>query len=118
MTDFGIGSIKHALVKALNGWTDFTQLNPFEKGKIIDLSFKSLLKDLLNQFGMRPGIDYVDDLKDNEPSTDFVALSERADQLITGLMEGKIIAVSGHIKKSKYGKEYQVKAYFKQKRAS
>jgi len=115
MSEFWIGSIKSALSKALEHLHDFSQLNPREKGIVVDLTFKSLLKDLMSQFGMKPGVDYVDNLKDNEPSTDFVALSERADQLITGLMEGKIIAINGHVKKSKYGKEYQVKAHFRQK---
>ena len=118
MSYFGIGSIKNALVKALERLPEFTKLTYLDKGKVVDLTFKSLLKDLMNQFGMKPGIDYVDNLKDNEPSTDFVALSERADQLITGLMDGKIIAIGGHVRKSKSGKEYEVKAYFRQKKAS
>ncbi len=50
-------------------------MNPFQKGTVIDLTFKSVLKDLMNQFWMKPGVDYVDNLKDNEPATDFVALS-------------------------------------------
>ena len=80
-------------------------------GSFITQTFKSVLKDLMNQFGMRPGIDYVDNLKDNEPSTDFVALSKEADELIIGLMEGKIIAINGHVRKSRNGTEYQVKAH-------
>ncbi|BAZ21223.1 hypothetical protein NIES4073_21010 [Kalymmatonema gypsitolerans NIES-4073] len=84
----------------------------------IDLTFKSILKDLMTQFGMKPGIDYVDNLGDNEPATDFVALSENADQLITGLMEGKIIAISAYVATSKLGKQYEVKAYFRRKTAA
>lgn len=93
-------------------------MNPFQKGKVIDVTFKSLLKDLINQFGMKPGIDYVDNLRDNEPATDFVALSEKADQLITGLMQGKIIAINGYVAKSKLGKEYEVKAHFRRQTAT
>jgi len=108
-------SIKNALKNALEHLPDFNQMNPFQKGTVIDLTFKSVLKDLMNQFGMKPGIDYVDNLKDNEPATDFVALSLRADELITGLMEGKIIAINGHVRKDKQGNPYQVKAYFRRR---
>lgn len=117
MFSLPISSIKNALSVALKSLPDFTSLSPFEKGKLIDQSFKSILKDLMNQFGMRPGIDYVDNLRDNEPSTDFVALTKEADALITGLMEGKITAISGHIKKSKSGVEYKVQAHFRKKAA-
>jgi hypothetical protein len=112
-----IKSVKNALAEALKHLPDFGKLSAFNQGKILDETFKSLLKDLMNQFGMRPGIDYVDNLKDNEPATDFVALTEKADQLITGLMEGKIIAVSGYARKRKDGSEYEVKAYYKRKSA-
>lgn len=117
MLSSSVGSIKNALSAALKSLPDFSRLSPFEKGKLIDQSFKSILKDLMNQFGMRPGIDYVDNLRDNEPSTDFVALTKQADDLITGLMEGKIVAISGHIRKSKNGVEYQVQAHFRKKSA-
>lgn len=72
----------------------------------------------MTEFRMEPGIDYVDNLGDNEPATDFVALSQNADQLITGLMEGKIIAISGYVRTSKLGKEYEVKAHFRPKTAA
>ncbi|MBH8566787.1 hypothetical protein I8748_32350 [Nostoc sp. CENA67] len=110
-----VHQIKNALAQALANLPDFNNMNPFQKGKVIDVAFKSILKDLMDQFGMKPGIDYVDDLGDTEPATDFVALSKRADELITGLMEGKIIAVSGYLAKSKTGREYEVKAYYKRK---
>ena len=117
MLSLPIGSIKNALSAALRSLPDFSKLTSFDKGKLIDQSFKTLLKDLMTQFGMRPGIDYVDNLRDNEPSTDFVALTKKADDLITGLMEGKIIAISGHIRKSRNGVEYQVQAHFRRKAA-
>lgn len=117
MLSLPIRSIKNALGEALKCLPDFEKLGPFAQGKIIDQTFKSVLKDLMNQFGMRPGIDYVDNLKDNEPSTDFVALSKKADELIIGLMEGRIIAINGHIRKSRNGTEYQVKAHFRRKAA-
>lgn len=110
-------SIKNAFSTALRSLPGFSKLSAFEKGKLIDQSFKSLLEDVMAQYGMRPGVDYVDNLRDNEPSTDFVALSEEADDLITGLMEGKIIAISGHIRKSRDGSEYQVRAHFRRKAA-
>lgn len=107
--------VKNALSQALTYLPDFNNLNAFEQGKIIDKTFKSVLKDLMQQFGMKPGVDYVDNLKENEPGTDFVALSKQADELITGLMEGNIIAVKGSVRTSKLGKEHEVKAYFRRK---
>jgi hypothetical protein len=118
MLSFSVSSVKNALSKALEYLPDFSEMNPFQKGTVIDQTFKSILKDLMNQFGMKPGVDYVDNLKDNEPATDFVALSERADQLLRGLMDGKIIAISGHVRKDKLGNPYQVKAHFRNKKAS
>lgn len=115
MSYVSFNQVKNALSQALTYLPDFSKLNAFEQGNIIDKTFKSVLKDLMQQFGMKPGFDYVDNLKDNEPGTDFVALSKPADELITGLMEGKIIAVNGSVRTSKLGKEYEVKAYFRRK---
>jgi hypothetical protein len=117
MSHFGISLLKNAFSQALECLPDWQDLNPFEKGKVIDKSFKQLMKDLMNQFGMKPGIDYVDNLKDNEPITDFVALSQQADDLIRGLLTGKIIAISGHTRVSKLGNEFTVKAHFRKKSA-
>lgn len=47
----------------------------------------------MKQFKMEPGVDYVDNLKDNEPIADFVALSKKADDLIQGLLTGKVVAI-------------------------
>jgi hypothetical protein len=94
MSNFGYYSIKNALSKALESLPDWKSLNPFEKGQQIDKSFKSIFKDLMKQFNMKPGVDYVDNLKDNEQSADFVALSQKADDLIQGLLTGKIVAIS------------------------
>lgn len=118
MLSFSVNSVKNALCKALEYLPDFSQMHHFQKGKVIDQTFKSILKDLMNQFGMIPDVDYVDDLRDNEPATDFVALSVRGDQLIRGLMEGKIIAISGYVRKDKLGNPCEVKAHFRNKRAS
>lgn len=113
MSSFGIGFIKNALSRAFEDLKDWQNLSKFEKGKVIDQSFKSLMKDLMKQFNMTPGVDYVDNLADNEPITDFVALSKKADDLIQGLLTGKVIAVSGHSRVSKLGKDFTVKPYFK-----
>lgn len=115
MSHFGLGTIKNALNRALEYLPDWKTLNPFDKGKVIDQSFKKIMKDLMDQFKMKPGIDYVDNLKDNEPITDFVALSQRADDLILGLLNGKIIAVKKHSRVSKLGKEFMVEAHFRKK---
>lgn len=106
-------SFKGYLIKALNYLPDFASLSGTEQGKIIDKGFKSIVKDLMDQNDMKPGVDYVDNLRDNEPATDFVALSEKADDLLTGLMEGRIVAISAHSRVSKLGNEFQVKAHFR-----
>jgi len=117
MSTFGFDRIKTALSQALEGLSDWNQLNRFDKGKVIDKTFKSLMRDLMKQFGMKPGIDYVDNLSDNARSADFVALSQQADELIRGLLDGKIIAISGHSRISKLGNQFEVKDYFRKKAA-
>ncbi|MBD2181372.1 hypothetical protein H6S82_31885 [Planktothrix sp. FACHB-1355] len=115
MSAFGFDGIKTALSQALEMLPDWQTLNPFDKGKVIDQTFKSILKDLMQQFGMKPGIDYVDNLRDNERSADFVALSKEADDLIIGLLNGKIIAITQHSRVSKLGNKFTVKAHFRKK---
>lgn len=110
-----IGSIKNALSNALESIPTFKSSNYFERGKIIDKSIKSILKDLMNYYGMKPGIDYVDNLRDNEPSTDFVTLTSEADELIRGLMDGNIIAISEHSRTKGNGDKYEVKAHLRKK---
>jgi hypothetical protein len=117
MSSFGIGSIKNALSTALNALPDWTNLNNFEKGHTIDKAFKSIFKDLMNQFGMKPGIDYVDSLKENEECTDFVTLSQDADNLLIGLLNGKIVVVREHSRVNKKGNSYTVNAHFRKKSA-
>ncbi|QEI40487.1 hypothetical protein BMF77_01056 [Dolichospermum sp. UHCC 0315A] len=118
MSSFVFYSIKNALSKALESLPDWKSLNPFEKGQQIDKSFKVILQDLMKQFNMKPGVDYVDNLKDNEQSTDFVALSQKADDLIQGLLTGKIVAISEYSKVSKLGNQFTVKAHFRDIRKS
>lgn len=113
MSIFSFGSIKTALSNALEYLPDWSDLTKFQKGHVIDKTFKSLLRDLMEQFGMKAGKDYVDNLKENEQSTDFVCLSAQADELLRGLMEGRIVAVKGHSKVSKLGNNFSVKPYFK-----
>ena len=79
MSHFSFRSIKLSLQTALEKLSGFNQLNYRDRGKVIDKSFKSILTDLMQQFGMKPNIDYEDNLRDNEPSTDFVALTKSAD---------------------------------------
>lgn len=117
MSRFGIDGIKTALSQALEYLPNWQALNSFDKGKVIDQTFKSLMKDLMQQFGMKPGVDYVDNLKDNERCTDFVALSTKADDLIRGLLNGEIIAISQHSRVSKSGNTFTVKAHFRRRAA-
>jgi hypothetical protein len=118
MSNFGCKSIKKALSEALESLPDWRNLNPFQKGQEIDKSFKLILKDLMEQFKMKPGVDYVDKLGDTEPITDFVALSQKADDLLLGLLSGKIVAISEHSRISKLGNQFTVKAHFRDVRKS
>jgi hypothetical protein len=43
MSSFGLRSIKNALSPALEYLPDWKNLNPFDKGKVIDKSFKAIL---------------------------------------------------------------------------
>ncbi len=112
---FSVESIKNALSNALESIPKFNNSNYFEKGKIVDKSMKSILKDLMDWYGMKPGIDYVDNLRDNEPSTDFVTLTNEADELIRGLMNGNIIAISAHSRTKSNGDNYEVQAHLRKK---
>lgn len=74
-----ITQVKNAFSEALQYVIPgFSELDATKKGKIIDANFKSLVKDLMDDFGMIPGEDYEDNLRDNEPGADFVILSPRA----------------------------------------
>lgn len=110
MTVFIIPEIKRSLSEAFKQLEDWKDLSTFSRGQIIDKTFKSFFEDLMSQFGMKPGIDYEDNLSDNAEITDFVALTKKADDLIVGLLEGKIkaISVQGHFKTSNLGKEFEV----------
>ncbi len=57
MSSFGLRSLKNALSQALEYLPQWENLNPFDKGKVIDKSFKAILKDLMKQFNMEPGIE-------------------------------------------------------------
>jgi predicted GTPase len=108
-----IGSIKSAFTKALEALPDFSSLDYFAIGEIVDKTFKSLLKDLMDDFGMKAGEDYIDNLRTNEPGADFVVRSEKANKLIKCLLEGKVTVVKEHTRVSKNGKGYLVQAHFR-----
>lgn len=113
MWNVAINSIKGALKKALEALPDFSNLDYLGQGKVIDQTFKSLFKDLMSQFNMQPGIDYEDNLNSNEPCSDFVFLSEKANNLIKDLLDGKITVVKEHTRISSKGNQYIVRAHFK-----
>jgi hypothetical protein len=50
--------------------------------------------------------------------TIFVALSQKADDLIQGLLTGKIVAISEYSKVSKLGNQFTVRAHFRDIRKS
>lgn len=85
-----ISSVKNAFLKALQSIPEFVSLTATEKGKVVYANFKALVKNFMEDFDMIPGVDYKDDLRDNEPGADFVILSERANYLMKNLLDGKI----------------------------
>ena len=108
-----IQSVKNAFSEALQSIPEFLNLNATEKGKVVDSNIKSMLTDLMNQFGMKPGEDYEDSLRPNEPCADFVIYSKEANDLVKNLLSGKVTVVKEHTRISKTGKTFIVKAYFK-----
>ncbi|KOR35632.1 hypothetical protein AM228_17060 [Planktothricoides sp. SR001] len=108
-----IESVKNAFSQALQSIPEFLRLTDTEKGKVVDANFKSLVKDLMQDFGMIPGVDYKDDLRDNEPCADFVILSEKANNLMKDLLDGKITVVKEHTRVSKTGNTYTVNAHYR-----
>ncbi|MGY6528851.1 MAG: hypothetical protein ACXITR_02875 [Cyanobacterium sp.] len=108
-----IESVKNAFSQALQSIPEFLKLDAFEKGKVIDANFKSLVKDLMKDFGMIPGEDYEDNLRGNEPGADFVILSQKANNLMKDLLDGRITVVKEHTRISKIGNTYTVKAHYR-----
>jgi len=108
-----ITQVKNAFSEALKVIPGFSNLNTTEKGKIVDANFKSLVKDLMDDFDMIPGEDYEDNLRDNEPGADFVILSPRANNLMKDLLDGKITVVKEHTRVSKTGNTYTVNAHYR-----
>lgn len=108
-----ITQVKNAFSKALQSIPEFVKLDAKDKGKVIDANFKSLVKDLMEDFGMIPGEDYEDNLRNNEPGADFVIYSERANNLVKDLLDGKITVVKEHTRVSKTGNTYTVNAHYR-----
>lgn len=108
-----IQSVKNAFFRALQSIPEFFDLYPTDKGKVVDANFKSMLRDLMDQFGMVPGEDYEDNLRPNEPGSDFVIYSEEANTLIKELLAGNVTVVKEHTRVYKSGKTVTVKAHFK-----
>ena len=113
-----INSVKGAFIRALQGLPDFQNFNSLEIGTIVDQIFKSLMNDLMQQFGMTPGEDYDNNLRSNEPTADFVIRSERANQIVKALLEGRVVVIKEHTRISKTGKQYQVSTHFRIKSKS
>jgi hypothetical protein len=67
----------------------------------------------MKEFGMIPGEDYEDDIRNNEPGADFVILSERANNLMKDLLDGKITVVKEHTRVSKAGNTCTVSAHYR-----
>ncbi|MFS0513329.1 hypothetical protein ACEYW6_01110 [Nostoc sp. UIC 10607] len=112
LTNDLIESTKRAFAKALQEIPEFCKLGILKKGDVIDKNFKSLMRDLMNQFGLKPGIDYEDELRDKEPASDFVIKSKEANDLIQDLLNGRIVVRKEHTRISKHGNQYTVNAHF------
>ncbi|MBD2088708.1 hypothetical protein H6F67_02380 [Microcoleus sp. FACHB-1515] len=108
-----IQAVKNAFLRALQSIPEFLGLPATEKGKVVDANFKSMLGDLMDQAGMIPGEDYEDNLRSNEPGSDFVVYSKEANDLIKELLAGNITVVREHTRVLQSGKTITVKAHFK-----
>ncbi len=102
-------------MQALKSLPDFGDLTQLDIGHIVDKTLKSMLRDFLLDYDMKPGEDFIDNLRDNEPSADFVVCSERANLLVKALMENRVSVVREHTRISKTGREYTVQAHFRVK---
>lgn len=111
-----IQSVKNAFFQALQSMDDFNKLDATDKGKVVDANFKFMLKDLMNQFGMKAGDDYEDNLRSNEPGADFVIYSEKANNLVKDLLSGNITVVKEHSRISKSGKAVTIDAHYRKLR--
>jgi hypothetical protein len=112
MLHLAVSSVKSIFTEALRLIPDFEYLSPPEKGIIVDRSIKSLFEDLMRNFGLKPHKDYIplDELSSNAPGTDFV-VSEKAQEILEGLFEGRIEIVKAHIKTTRNGNVIEVAAY-------
>lgn len=111
-----IQSVKNAFFLALQSIDEFCKLDAKDKGKVVDANFKSMLRDLMDQFGMKPGIDYEDNLRPNEPGADFVIYSEEANNLIKDILAGNITVVREHTRVYKSGKTVIIDAHYRRLR--
>lgn len=108
-----IQGVKNAFSQALQSIPEFYSLNATDKGKVVDANFKSMLTDLMKQFGLIAGKDYKNNLRPNEPGADFVVYSKEANDLIKDLLNGKITVVREHSRVSSSGTAFIVKAHFR-----
>lgn len=121
-----IQSVKNAFFQALQSIDEFRKETATGKGDIVDANFKSMLKDLMDQFGMTPGVDYLDyrdndntdqdTLRPNEPGADFVIYSEEANNLLKDLLVGNITVVKEHTRVYKSGKIVTIDAHYRRLR--
>lgn len=111
--DDSISEVKGAFAKALEAIPGFHTLSALKKGDVVDKSFKILMEDLMKQFEMVSGQDYVENLRNNEPGADFVICSNSANELIKDLLEGRVIVVKEHTKFDENGNTVTIKPYFK-----
>ena len=58
MFNIAVKTVKNALTRALKELPEFNSFNHFQVGGIVNKSFKSLMKDLMEQFGRQPNKDY------------------------------------------------------------
>ncbi|KHG39419.1 MULTISPECIES: hypothetical protein [Aphanizomenon] len=117
MKQYPVGRAKQAFLQALRKINNENMLSEQEIGKIIDKTIKLLFEDLMKHFHMKPNQDYVpvSQLPDNAKVTDFVFVSENAQEILEGLFEGKIEIVQAHLRRDKHGNYISVPAYLRSK---
>ncbi len=84
-----INSAKSIILQCLTEIPDFDDLNPKQKGLVIDRFAKATFTKLMEMGDFKPGEDYINNLSNNKEGADFIITSEKAIEYIKTVLKGK-----------------------------
>lgn len=90
-----------AALKLIPGFRFFSEQ---QVGEIVDISWKAMLAEFLSKNGFVEGVDFVIP-NPRSKSNDFKATKAVA-TLLEDIMEGKIVAVDGHVRNGRIWKAH------------